>query len=417
VTSLVPLSLAVFAQNPDVTAPRSGAEPGAPASPDLGEIQEALDADASARAGPPPPAAAPTAAPGGAGTFSLNPDLSLVTDVAAAWFWGGEPLQTGAHDPVENGFNLQQIEMTLGKAVDPYFRFDASIVFGHEGVEVEEAYATTMTLPFNLQVRAGQFLTRFGRLNTMHPHAWDFVDQPFALGRLFGGEGNRGVGVEVSYLAPLPWYVELVASATDPRGDETARSFLGGEDLGLGSPADVQGTTAIKQFFPLSDDLSLLWGLSGAFGPNATGFGNRTDIFGTDLYVKYRPAGSARFTTVALQAEWYYRRRQVPEDVLQDTGGYASLAWRFAQRWAIAGRYEQGSAPWNLGGETAADELDPDWTRARHRVSANVTFRPTEFSRLRLQASRDGAGWREGPVWAVFLTGEFVVGAHGAHKF
>ena len=61
-------------------------------------------------------------------------------------------------------------------------------------------------LPHSLQARAGQFLTRFGRLNPTHPHTWDLVDQPFALGRVFGSEGNRGAGVELSWLTPLSWY-------------------------------------------------------------------------------------------------------------------------------------------------------------------------------------------------------------------
>ena len=55
--------------------------------------------------------------------------------------------------------------------VDPYFRFDSNLVFSQFGVEIEEAYATTLDLPANLQVRAGQFLTRFGRINATHPHA------------------------------------------------------------------------------------------------------------------------------------------------------------------------------------------------------------------------------------------------------
>jgi hypothetical protein len=50
-------------------------------------------------------------------------------------------------------------------------------------------------------------------------------------------------------------------------------------------------------------------------------------------------------------------------------------------------------------------------------VAASCTFWPTEFSRFRLQGSTDVPGWRPRPAWALFLTAEFVVGAHGAHKF
>ncbi len=284
-------------------------------------------------------------------------------------------------------------------------------------MEVEEAYATTTNLPANLQVRAGQFLTRFGRINPTHPHAWDFVDQPFAIGRVFGSEGNRGLGTELSWLTPLPWYVEVLGSVTDASGEGSARSFLGNDTSGVTSPFDFQFTGAVKQFFPLSDDLSLLWGLSGANGPNPTGYHNRTDVYGTDVYLKYRPLSGGSFTTIALQAEVLYRRRQVPQDVLSDVSGYGQLSWRFAQRWAAAARYELGTPARNMDGGLAVDPLDSEWTDDRQRISANVTFWPTEFSRLRLQGATDLVGWRDRPDYSAFLTLEVVMGAHGAHSF
>jgi hypothetical protein len=345
----------------------------------------------------------------------MNPDISFVFDAAAAYFSDDEPLQSGGHDPTEAGFNLQQLEMAIGKAVDPYFRFDANVVFSSFGVEIEEAYATTLALPHGLQLRAGQFLTRIGRINATHPHSWDFVDQPFVIGRLFGGEGNRGLGAELSYLTPLPWYVELVASVTDAAGEATARSFFGPQDLPVEGPLDLQSSLMARQFFALHDDWSLLWGLSVATGPNGTGHSNRTDIYATDLYLKYRPITRASSTVVALQAEWFHRRRQVPEDLLADHGGYAQLFWRFARRWGTAGRYEFGSPA--SGDGDAIDDLDPEWTGSRHRASANLTFWPTEFSRLRLQGGIDLPGWRDAPIYALFLATEFSIGAHGAHTF
>jgi hypothetical protein len=194
--------------------------------------------------------------------------------------------------------------------VDPYFRFDANIVFALDGVEVEEAYATTLDLPWQLQARAGQFLTRFGRLNATHPHSWDFVDQPFALTRVFGGEGNRGLGVELSWLTPLPWYVELLASTTQLAGEETARSFRRDDDLEVNGLLDFEYVTALKQFFPLGDNWSLAWGLSGAFGPNSSGRAGGSQVYGTDVYLKWRPITYQSVQQVSLHAEWFYRRRQ-----------------------------------------------------------------------------------------------------------
>lgn len=391
-----------------------------PSPDEAAEIERALKEDAAARE---QPGQATAAAPPGAqsviaGLQSLNPDMSFIANVALAAFSDRENLQTGGHDPNRNGFNLQQLELAVGSAVDPYFRFDANLVFSQQGVEIEEVYATTLGLPAGLQVRVGQFLTRFGRHNQTHLHAWSFVDQHFALGRVFGAEGNRGLGVELSWLTPLPWFVELTGSITEARGEATARSFFGPQDLGVSSPLHFQSTLVLKQFFELSEALSVLWGLSAATGPNATGRGNRSDVYGTDLYVKFRPLDRADHTIVSLQTEWFYRRRQIPRELLQDVSGYAFLFWRFDPRWGTAVRYELGAPALLLDGRTAGarDYLDPDWVQSRHRLSANVSFWPTEFSRLRVQGSVDLPGWRR-PIYALFVAMEFSVGAHAAHKF
>jgi hypothetical protein len=392
---------------------------------EMKEIEAATgkDTEAAKQATNASPSAAPAATPGSSSVVPRNIEvgklnLSLIMDMAAAAFTSREPLEGGDHDPHKNGFNFQQLELSVGTVVDPYFRFDSNIVFHLEGVEVEEAYATTLDLPANLQVRAGQFLTRFGRINSMHPHAWDFVDQPFIITRDFGGEGNRGLGTELSWLAPLPWYVEAVGSVTDPTGEGTARSFIGAdENFRVRSPWDLQLTGALKQFFPLSDDVSLLWGLSTAVGPNPYGPHTRTNIFGTDVYLKYRPSSPGSVSQLALQAEVLYRRRQLTDNVLSDVGGYGQLVWRFAQRWATAARYEFGSPAYGSDGSIVADPLDPEWNAMRHRVSANATFWPSEFSRLRLQAEADFPNWRPRPDYSVFLAFEVVTGAHGAHAF
>jgi hypothetical protein len=381
-------------------------------SSDEAEIQKALEADLKASAAKEKQDGAKELplVGGVVRTFqSLNPDISFIADIALAFFSDKDPLMVGGHDPSESGFNLQQLELAVSGFVDPYFRFDANIVFSQFGVEIEEVYATTLSLPWNLQARAGQFLTRFGRINSSHPHTWYFVDQMLVFGKFFGGEGNRGLGFELSALLPLPWYVELMGSMTDAAGESTARSFFGGDDLGVEGIDDFRYTAAVKQFFALSDDWSLFWGLSAALGPNSTGRDNRTEIYGTDLYLKYRPISRGSYTIVSLDVEWLLRRRQVPEDVLQDHGLYAYLFWRFARRWAVAARYEYVSG-------VERDPLDPEWTGPRQRASGNVTFWPTEFSRLRLQYNYDRPSWRAG-YHGVMLGFEFAVGAHGAHKF
>ncbi len=368
-----------------------------------------------------PPSAEPEPQPAATAAAStpsaLNPEISVVTDFALAWFSEDENLQTGAHDPTESGFNFQQLELSIRAPVDPYLRFDAFIVFGLFGVEVEEAYGTTLDLPGGFQARFGQFLTRFGRINATHPHSWDFADQPFALGRVFGAEANRGLGVELSALLPTPWFVEAVASLTTATGEASNRSFLAAAPRRVEGPQDLLAVTALKQFFNVTDAWSLLWGVSAAFGPNATGRNNRTEVYGSDLFLKFRPLTRGSFTQVRAQTEVFYRRRQVPEDVLWDVSGYSQVAVRFARRWESAARYEYGSTPFSMEGRPTMDALDPEWTDARHRLSASLSHYPTEFSRFRLQSAADLPGYRPEPIYSAFLTAELVVGAHGSHAF
>lgn len=415
-------SLTFGALAPSVLAAPTGARPTPKPSPtpgisqqELDEIERALQPEPGATA-PTQPLVLPPSGPlpnfglGSPAQGSMNPDIAFIFDAAVAAFSDAQPLQTGAHDPNRSGFNFQQLEMSLGAPVDPYFRFDSNVVFGQFGVEIEEAYATTSDLPLSLQARAGQFLTRFGRINGTHPHSWEFSDQPFIIGKFMGPEGNRGVGTELSWLAPLPWYAEVVGSLTDAQGGATARSFYANEPLTVLSPLDLQATAALKQFFPFGSDWSLAWGLSGAAGPNPTGRLNRSSVWGTDLYLKFRPLSGGSATIVSLTTEALARSRQIPGSSLFDVGGYSSLFWRFAPQWGTALRYEYGSG-------LANDYLDADWTGDRQRVSANLTYWPTEFSRLRLQGNVDRPSWRSAPIYGAFLTFEVLTGAHGAHKF
>jgi hypothetical protein len=347
-----------------------------------------------------------SSAPAPSGTATANPDIAFILDVAAAVFSGEKPLQLGAHDAAATGFHLQQLEMSARANVDPFLRFDANLVFSEFGVEVEEAYATTLALPANLQLRAGQFLTKMGRVNPTHPHAWQFADQPLVNGKFLGGEGSRGLGMELSLLVPLPWYVQLVGSANQAGGECCARSFYGGEDLGVNGPEDLLYTARLEQFFDLGTDWSLLLGNSAQFGPNPTGQENRTEIYAADLYLRFRPVDSVHRMAVSLQLEGMVRQRQLPGRLLRDWGGYGQLVWTLRPEWETGARHE-----WVTGVDE--DPLDPDWDGVRQRSSTQVTWYPSHFSRLRLQGTytaHDGG-------FAGILTLELLVGAHGAHAY
>lgn len=340
----------------------------------------------------------------------LIPQMSFILDVAGAYYTS-EPHDGGGHDPSGTGFTFQQLELHARSNVDHVFSLDINMVFSPFGVEVEEAVASTLGLPGGLQFRLGQFLTRFGRMNPTHPHAWAFVDQSLLRTTFFGSEGSRGLGGEASWLTGLPWYVELSAAMTEAGGECCARSFYGGADVEIDGVEDFLYTLALKQFFDLNDDWSLSFGLSAQFGPNASGRDSRTEIYGADLYLRFRPVASTARRAVSLAVESMFRTQQVPNDVRQDIGVHAELVADLTQQWQIGGRYEY------LSGILDAPSTSVDDSE-RHRGSLQVTYFPSHFSRLRLQGNHDrSAAPGVDAIWAGILSVEFTIGAHGGHAF
>lgn len=397
-------------------------------------------ATAPASTPPPTPIAAAPAEP-----WSLSKPISLVSgargylnlsfDGLVDFGWSTTShvtaLQRGDHDPLQRGFTLPNAEMVLDGAVDPYFTGVANVVFkldehNDTQVELEETYLQTTSLPWNLQAKAGQFLSEFGRINQQHPHAWDFVDQPLVIGRMFGPEGLRNPGARLSWLVPTPFYSELFLAVQNSQGD-VAYSFRDTDDALFGrTPVDrtVRGIGDLLYVpryaasFDLTDSQTVVAGLSGAFGPNASGRDTRTQIYGADLYWKWKPAWqSGGFPFVAWQTEALGRRYEagadahaaLPSETLFDYGVYSQLLYGFTQRWVAGLRGD-----WVRGDHGA---FTPDENRAeRYRISPDLTFYPTEFSKLRLQYNYDHGAIR-GDDSSVWMQVEFLLGAHAAHKF
>jgi hypothetical protein len=348
-------------------------------------------------------------------------DLSVDLLAAAAYFSEEPNLNFGGHDPQDRGFTLQNLELTLGGVVDPYARADVHIILliedGETVVELEEAYFTTLALPYRLQLIGGQLMTRFGRLNSQHPHAWDFADQPVINNRLLGPDGLRNPGLQLSWLAPLPFYLELLASGQNA-GGETATSFLfvEGETVDgytlitrdVHHLSDLLYMGRVRTAWNPAETVEVVMGGSGLFGPNASGTDTSTTIYGADLYAMWRPLDAERgFPFVALQAEGMWRHYQTPGSPLHDRGLYAQAIWGFVPRWVAAFRVDYAN-----GG----DGTDPLRDR-RLRLTPNVTFYPSEFSKWRLQYNLDLAEHLDTPLQAVFLQFEFLIGSHGAHQF
>ena len=348
-------------------------------------------------------------------------------------------VEVGDHDPQQRGFNARNIELAFDGAVDPYFEGFANIVFklnndNETEVEVEEAFLQTTSLPFNLQLKAGQFFSAFGRINPTHPHTWDFADAPIVHGRLLGPDGLRGVGAQISWIVPVPWYSQLIFAVQNGRGG-TGYSFRNPGDGGMffGRMTTDREARGLQDFVWIprwenSVDLSptqvVLAGVSGAFGSNETGANSRTQIYGGDFLYKWKSANAeGGFPFVKWQTEVMYRRFEAGRganesfpvaETFHDWGMYSQIMWGFKKGWVAGLRGDY------LDTEDSKFTDDVD-RQSRSRISANLTWYPTEFSKIRLQYNHDFleenfflAG-RD--VDSVFLQFEFILGSHGAHKF
>lgn len=451
-----------------------------PAAPVVGDAGSAAPAPATAPATEPQRAWRPTD-PIRVGSGSAYADVGVVATFAvggstAKDIEGGT--QLGGHDPNQRGFSVQNVELNLQGAVDPYFRGNVNLLFqldsgGESFTELEEAWLETITLPAHLQLRAGQYLSEFGRINTQHPHQWGFVDVPLVAGRFLGPDGLRNPGARLSWLAPTPFYSEVFLGVQNSQG-ETAASFRGGEhhhggdaaelpfgfrhadnDRGVRSAGDLLFTPRWATSFEVTQNQTVLAGISGAFGPNSSGEGGdtRTEIYGVDLTWKWKSPNHQRgFPFVAWQTEAMLRRYELGEfdwaevaageprvleadgvtpavlgvERVKDWGLYSQLLWGFKPGWVAGLRadyvtseraaYEQAGLLWDDGTGTLTP-LGRDPLRDRRwRLSPNLTWYPSEFSKIRLQYNYDDR--RElGEDHSVWLQFEFLLGAHAAHKF
>lgn len=354
-------------------------------------------------------------------------DVSLNVLTIAGASTASEPeirfFQAGGHDPKKRGFTFPNAELILSGAVDPYFTAQANVVTllspeGETEVELEEAFATTTGLPAGLQIKAGQFFTAFGRHNPEHPHQWEFVDIPVVNGRMLGGDGMRGPGAQVAWLGPVALPVEVTLGLQNANG-ETMASFLS-EEPPVGAPVvrdvetfeDLTRTARLTWSVDADDELPVLLGVSGAWGPSGASRSGDARILGADVSAKWRPVDAhAGFPFVSVRGEWMARRFEfdTPSGTsdLEDSGWYGQAVWGFTRDWTAGLRYDRFS-----GTQSRTPGLDD-----RARLSLALTYYTSEYASIRLQVNRERTSSWIDDATSVWLQFEFNLGAHGAHRF
>jgi len=399
----------------------------------------------------------PTASSGSAlvrAPESFNPDMSVIVDM----YYHTDDSEEGIshtmeeisgfghvhsdgehhHHGVENGLNMRHLELQLSANVDPYFKGSAIAAVSEEGAELETAEMETTSLPGGFKLRGGKFYSDFGYINAQHSHQWDFTDQPLVFKLCLGDHGLNDKGVQVSWLAPTPFY--LLAGIEAFQGENETMFAYGGEEPLPSYDGPRTGVAWLKCSPDLPGNHALQVGISGASGQHQEAHDGNGDgledhwldgvntFWCGDFIYKYSAPQAYGADDFVVQGEYFCRHRDLevvghdlmPQLVgtsrLDDQDGYyVQAVYGFLPRW-------RGGIRWEEVGLMNDSEL-PDGTnekgRISHRTGAMLDFTPSEFSRLRLQVNRGSYATVEGKedVTEAYLQWMVSIGAHAAHKF
>ncbi len=366
---LLSIHTVAMAQEPDTTAAADSL---------LQELEREM-----AAAQPPPQQAAPRTRP------STNPDISVIGD-ARAWYVSEGPRNVDAE--------LHEVEIAFRSVVDPFARADVYVAIAHEDgefeFELEEAFLTTLSLPFLLQLRAGKFRSTIGKINRIHPHALPFIDTPAVYTNFFGEEGLNDQGASLSWLVPNPsFFQELTVEVTRGPGESESFAFNEGNRLLY--------TGHLKNFWDLSEDATLELGLSGIAGPNEDG---RTSwLGGVDVTYRWKPLQFNTYQSLTLQAEAFVSRKETDEAAIRAWGMYALANYQLARRWFLVGRFDHADLP-----------DDAAWNE--NAVSTTLGWYLTEFQKLEL-GLKTSWGPAFDQTYQALVRLVFVIGTHGAHEY
>lgn len=321
---------------------------------------------------------------------SLNPDIGLVVDIV------GSLTESREDEEGNDKFSVRELELVIGHDIDPYARFDSTITFSDtEDVEIEEAFVTFWSLPWELQARVGRMRPTIGKASALHRDQLDTVDEPLVVQRYLGAEGLFRTGVEVSRFLP---------QFAGPLSQELTLGYLEG---GIGEGGSMFGETRrhptyfahLKNAVDISPQTNLE--LGGTYLRGSSGEDDRDDVqaFGADLTFRHLFASTR---TLKWQSELYAQDRDDTAINTSPLGFYSLLDYRLSSRWGFGGRYDWVELvnPDPLG----SDDKDKAY-------SAYVTFFQSEFARLRFQyqfvdladGDRDNR---------LFFQGTFAVGVH-----
>ncbi len=335
-------------------------------------------------------------APGGTG-LSTFLSVDMVGELNAG------KSSNGARD----AFEIREVELSFFSPVDHLFEGMVNLAAHREDgqyvLELHEAFASTSKLIPYSKIKVGQYFLGIGRLNRFHRHDWPFISAPQFFVNFFDDEGLSDTGLEYSFLAPLPIFMELTAGVTN--------GWVYGHTHSEGAkPKAPMHYARLGSFFDLNDTLGMAAGLN---------YLNRRDDSGLDMqligidFVAKNNAGS--YSNMLVQLElWHSQLKPEVGAKTRALGGYLFPQMGFSKTVFFGCRLDYYSVL------TLEDALGDEISNADYAIVPTLTYKSSEFASFKLaynykvytQDSLNDRYERSFEIQANYL-----LGAHPAHEF
>ena len=299
------------------------------------------------------------------------------------------------------------MEIMLYAPVDHNFDAVASATAHEESgqvfFETHELWIGSSKLIPRTRFRIGQLFPAFGRLQRFHQHDWPFISAPEVHTRLIGKEGSIDTGGEVSYLFPLPFYLDLTAGATS--GWTFGHSHNAGR-----KPKIPTHFARLATYVELGDLGGAEIGMS--YVGRTSAENTETKMMGLDLTAKKR---QGRMQKYLVQSELWYRnetRNNSPSEKI--LGAYVYGQYGINANFSVGVRLDGLSV---LSQENALGQKEDNLNLG---VVPTLTYHSSEFATFRLAYNQMQNSVNNKEVSSdryLQFQATFILGAHSAHVF
>ena len=375
---------------------------------------------------------------------SINPDISAIGTFNTYTNFIKDTPEYG-----KLNFNMPEFELFVDGYLNPYARATFNIAFHDGEFHGEEIYAQVVRgLPLDIQVKAGKYLLGFGKINTIHPHAWSFIYRPLYQQIYFGDEGFNDIGGDLSFILPTgDVYTTLDvgifkgdALINEHHHEDEHETVEEEEPFEMDRGNSPIFVGRLGSFFSLGDFSNIEVGLSGSYGvyskmdfytsidSSATPENRALNYFysGIDFKYKYRPDS---YTALTIQGEALWNRRDVPrkddldldrQEEIYTFGAFIYVDYQFNKIFSVGAKYDFTYGI--IGDETNYYTLANDDQNKTSGIEGWLGYYPFEETlalRLGVQHlmfSYADATERDGET-TINLQLIFSLGPHKAHPF